>query len=317
MATETTQTTDTAVSGSATPVFGSTPRQNEARRSITRTMVTPAPGQSAGVERAVTPRSSLLGRFTRSPRGELTPARRPYPGCSVIRLILSILMSVLCLLTVGGSILVLMLWQQDRASGVLATQVDRTWDLFDLLRQTERVLAFALVPLGAAWLALAAINVFRASGRRRNPIVAAASLPVGVFGAWLIGARVVAEADDWVGQASGFVLQAVFLAIPLLALERIAEVGDARHGPLRASYLIGVVYLAQMQFLGGLSTVDQASAADHWGKLGAYLLIGGLIQVLGTIAITEAARSIEDSTENRFQLRQRFGESLLAQAGLA
>ncbi len=235
----------------------------------------------------------------------------------MLRLAISVLLSVACLLTVGGSILVLLLWQQNRASGVLLSQLDRTWELFDVLRQTERVVAYGLVPVGVAWIALSAVNVYRATGKRRDPIVAAASLPIGLLGVWFIGAQMVSESDDWVGKGSGFVLQAVLLAVPLLALERVAEAGDARHGPLRASYMIAVVYLAQMQFLGGLSTVDQASAADQWGKLGAYLLIGGLIQVLGTLALNEAARAIEEGTENRFQLRQRFGESLLAQAGLA
>lgn len=229
---------------------------------------------------------------------------------------MSTLLSVLCLLAVGGAILVLLLWQQDRASGVLTSQLDRTWEWFDLLRRTERVVAFALVPIACAWIALSAVNVFRATGKRRDPIVAAVSLPFGLLGVWAMGARVVAESDGVVGQASGFVLQAVFLAVPLLVLERVAEAGDARHGPLRAAYLIAVVYLAQLQLLGGLSTIDQTSPAAEWGRLGSYLLIGALIEVLGAVTINEATRAIEDGTENRFQLRLRFGESLLAQAGL-
>ncbi len=51
-----------------------------------------------------------------------------------------------------------------------------------------------------------------------------------------------------------------------------------------------------------------------WGKLAAYLLIGGLIQVLGTLAANEAARAIEEGTQHRYDLRHRFGETLLAQA---
>jgi len=230
-----------------------------------------------------------------------------------VRLILATTLSVLCLLTIGGAILVLLLWQQDRTSGVLSSQLDRTWDLFDLLRQAERLVAFAAIPIAAAWMALAALNIHRATGKRRDPFAAAASLPIGLFGVWFVGSQIVAESGDWVGQAAGFVLQAIFLAIPLLALERLAGAADSRHRPIQVTYLIAVAYLAQMQFLGGLSTVDRASAADHWGRAGAYLLIGGLIQVLGTLAANEAARAIEEGTENRFQLRARFGESLLAQ----
>jgi hypothetical protein len=36
--------------------------------------------------------------------------------------------------------------------------------------------------------------------------------------------------------------------------------------------------------------------------------------VLGTLSANEAARAIEEGTEHRYQLRHRFGESLLAQA---
>jgi hypothetical protein len=74
------------------------------------------------------------------------------------------------------------------------------------------------------------------------------------------------------------------------------------------------VYLAQMQFLGGVSTVEQTADPTEWGRLGAYLVIGALLQVLGSLAANEAARAIEDGTGHRFRLRQRFGESLLAQA---
>ena len=306
----------TDVSQSPTPAFGSTPRQDQARSSITRNTVTPAPGQQQEVAAVIGSKPSLRARFARSQHGELTPARMPYPGCKVLRSILAILLSVLCLLAVGGAILVLLLWQQDRASGVLSSQLDRTWEWFDVLRRTERAVAFVAVPIATAWIVLSTVNVFRATGKRRGPIAAAASLPFGLLGVWAAGARIVAESDDVVGKASGFVLQAVFLAIPLLALERVAEAGDARHGPLRASYVISLVYLAHLQFLGGLSTVDQTTAADDWGRLASYLLIGGLIQVLGALAINEAARAIEEGTQNRFELRQRFGESLLAQAGL-
>lgn len=306
----------TDVSRSPTPAFGSTPRQEQARSSTTRNMVTPAPGQQQDVAAVIGSKPSLRARFARSQHGELTPARMPYPGCKVLRSILAILLSVLCLLAVGGAILVLLLWQQERSAGVLSSQLDRTWEWFDVLRRTERVVVFAVVPIATAWVALSTVNVFRATGKRRSPIVAAASLPLGLLGVWAAGARVVAESDDVAGKASGFVLQAVFLAIPLLALERVAHAGDARHGPLRASYLISLVYLAHLQFLGALSTVEQSTAAEDWGRLASYLLIGGLLQVLGALAINEAARAIEDGTENRFQLRQRFSESLLAQVGL-
>jgi hypothetical protein len=110
------------------------------------------------------------------------------------------------------------------------------------------------------------------------------------------------------------VLQCVFLAVPLLALMRVAQASEARNQPLRAAFVVAAAYLAQLQFLGGISTIDQGSPAADWGRLGAYLIIGALILVLGALSTNEAARAIEEGTDHRYQLRNRFGESLLAQA---
>ena len=293
--------------------FGSTPRREEARATITKTTITPAPGSEppAGDE---PPKRSFIDRLRGGTHGELTAAEPPLQAVSKVRLVLATLLSALSLLTVGGAILVLLLWQQDRESGVLTSQLDRTWDLFDALRELERWVAFAAVAVAVTWIAIAAVNIGRATGVRRNPVVAALSLPVGVIGAWIIGDQIVAEADDWVGQLSGVVLQCVFLAIPLLALLRLAQPAEARHRPLRATYFVAVGFLAHLQFLGALSTIDQESPADEWGQLGAYLIIAALLQVLGALAANEAARAIEEGTMNRFELRHRFGESLLAQA---
>ncbi len=280
---------------------------------MTRTTVTKAPGNVASAIPDTPAKSSPFERLRQSQHGDLSAARQPFSGANMLRLAIAVLMSLVWLLTIVGAILVLLLWRQDRSAGVLSSQLERTWDLFDVLREIERWVVFALIPIATAWIALAAINVHRATGKRRNPIVAAASLPVGLFGVWLVGSQIVAEADDWVGQAAGFILQTIFIAIPLLALERVANATEARRRPLRASYIMGVAYLAALQFLGGLSTIDQASEPEQWGPLGAYLVIGGLILVLGALSVNEAARAIEDGTENRFQLRHRFGESLLSQ----
>lgn len=299
-----------------THLGASTPGKDQARATITKTTITPAPGtdDSADAAELSKPKVSLRERVLGSSHGELAAATEPYNGPSILRFIMSVMLTSLCLLTVGGAILLLLLWQQERASGVLTSQIDRTWDLFDLLRQIERWVAFAVIPVAVAWLALATINVRRATGQLRNPVIAAGSLVVGVAGVWLIGSEIIGESSDWLGKASGLVLQAVFLAIPLLAIERVTGSAEARHRPIRATYLISVVFLAHMQFLGGLSTIDQTSGADEWGKLGAYLVIGALLQVLGALSANEAARSIEEGTDNRYQLRNRFGESLLAQA---
>jgi hypothetical protein len=294
------------------PRVGSTHRLDEARATITRTTITPAPG-SEQTEAPVEKRG-LRDRMRDRGHGELAAAEEPYAAAGTIRLALAIMMSGLWVLTVGGAILVLLLWQQDRDSGVLTDQLERTWELFDALRVVERWLAFAVIPVAMAWTAVAAVNVRRATGVRRNPIVAALSLPIGAIGAWFVGRELIGPTDDWVAQVSGYVLQCVFLAIPLLALLRVAQAAEARNRPLRATYLVAAGYLAQVQFLGGLSTVDQASPPEEWGRLGAYLIIGALLQVLGALSANEAARSIEEGTAHRFGLRHRFGESLLNQA---
>ena len=208
----------------------------------------------------------------RRQHGDLTAAQEPYPGASILRLVMASMLSLLCLLTIAGSVLMLLLWQQNRSSGVLTTQIDRTWELFDYLREIERWVAFGVVPVAVGWIVLATINVRRATGLRRNPIVAAASLLVGIGGVWFIGATQVADADGPITKGVGIAIQAAFLAIPLVALERVAEAAEARHRPLRATYVIAVVYIAHLQGLGGLSTIEETSDPEKWGRLGAYLL---------------------------------------------
>lgn len=310
-------TADGTTSSRATeaPEFGSTVRRDRAKETITKTTITPAPGSDPSAPAGEQPSGSWRDRVRRSSlSAHLTTPRPPYAGTNVLRILMSVLLGVLCLVTIAGAILMLLLWQQDREAGVLTTQLDRTWNLFDDLRMVERWVAFSVVPVAVAWIALATVNVRRATGQRRNPFFAAASLPVALAGIWLVGDRIISESDDWLGQAAGYVLQAVFLAIPLLALERVAASAEARRGALRSTYVIGAVYLAQMQFLGGVSTVEETADSSEWGRLGAYLVIGALLQVLGSLSANEGARAIETGTDHRFRLRQRFGESLLAQA---
>lgn len=296
------------------PEFGSTARRDRAKATITKTTITPAPGAEPDGGEPTGRAWRRTKPERRSAHGQLAAAREPYEGTSVLRIVMSVLLAALCLITIGGAILMLLLWQQDRDAGVLSTQLDRTWDLFDDLRMVERWIAYAVVPVAVAWIALATVNVRRATGQKRNPVAAALSLPLGLLGVWVIGDRIIGEADDWLGQAAGYVLQAIFLAIPLLALERVAASAEARRGALRATYVFAAVYLAQMQFLAGVSTVEETADPSEWGRLGAYLVIGALLQVLGSLAANEAARAVESGTDHRFRLRQRFGESLLAQA---
>lgn len=277
-----------------------------------RTTITQVPVQARSDSRW----SRAVDRARGVQRGDRAPAKEPFPGVAQLRLVMSLLLSALCLLTVGGAILLLLLWRQSRDSGLLTTQLDRTWDLLDAMQEIERWLAFSVVPVAMAWIAMAAVNVGRATGQRRNAVVAAASLPIAIAGVWFVGSEMVAGSDDPVTRGAGWALQFAILALPVIFLERIATTAEARHRPLRATYLIAGAYLAQLQFLGGLSTIDPAEIQDDWGRTGAYLLIGALLQVLGSLSANEAARAIEEGTQHRYQLRSRFSESLLSQAAM-
>lgn len=289
------------------PIGVTTQRVAEARTTITQTPVTP---------KSDTGLSKIADRVRGIHHGERSPALAPYPGAAVIRLVLSVLFAVLCLLTVGGAILLLLLWQQDRSAGILTSQLDRTWDLLETLAGIERIVAFAVVPVAMVWIALAAINAGRATGNHRNPIVAALSLPIGLGAAWYVGKGLVFGSDDTVNQGLGFAIQIACLAFPVIFLERITTAAEARHRPLRATWIISIAYLAVLEFLGGLSTIDRESSTGQWGQVGAYLLIGGLLQVIGALSANEACRSVEDGTQHRYDLRSRFSESLLAQAAM-
>lgn len=286
-----------------------TARVAEARQSITR--------QQVAVNRELSSVRRLLDRMRGIRHGERAPAKRPHPGESALRVAMSLMLAALCLLTVAGAIVLLLLWQQSRESGVLTTQLDRTWEILDGLQVIERWLAFAVVPVAMALAAMSAINVGRATGNRRNPVVAALSLPIALVAVWLVGREWVATSEDVLVQAGGFAVQVALLALPVIFFERIALTAEARRRPLRVAYLLGAAYLGLLQFLGTLSTVERGDDSAEWGRLGAYLVIAALVQVLGTLAANEAARAIQQGTDHRYELRSRFSESLLAQAGVA
>jgi hypothetical protein len=262
---------------------------------------------------------SLRDRFPRGrehPSTDMVTARPPLPGSHFLRFALSFLLGVLAIFTLGGGLLLLLLWQEERASGVLSNQVDRAWELFETLRNTESLVAYAVVPLATAWAALATLNVRRATARRCNPVVAALSIPAAVAGIWAIGAAVVEPADDWATATGGLILQALVLAVPVVVLERVAMAADGPRRPLRMVYVAAVAYLAVLQGLGALSTMVPTDDPDEWARLASYLIMAAFVQLLGAIAVNEACRSIEGASAHRYALRKSFGENVLLQAGV-
>jgi hypothetical protein len=232
----------------------------------------------------------------------------------MLRIATATALGALAMITLGAGVVLLLLWRQDRTSGVLSTQVERAWDLVDLLRGFELLIAVAVVPVAMAWAALATLNVRRATARRCNPVFAALSVPVAVGAVWAAGAAVVAPADDWPAATGGLILQATALALPVLVLERVARAAEGPRRPLRATYVAAVAYVAHLQGLGGLSTIERTDDPEPWGRLSAYLIMAALIQVFGAIAANEACRSIEGASQHRYELRRKFGESVLLQA---
>jgi hypothetical protein len=300
---------DVSDAGQAAAI-GSTPRREQAKSTITKTTVTPALEPAASEAES---RESIIHRL-RSQRRGTTPPSEPFAGTGALRVCLSVMLGLICLLNVAGSILMLLLWQQNRASGVLTSQVERTWDFFDVLREIERWVALTAIPVAVAWAVLAAINIRRATGKRPSPIIAGLSIVIGSVGVWVAGDQIIGATDSWSRQALGWLAQAGCIVVPFIVLENLADDADAQHRPLRSTVILAVGYVALLQFLAGLSTVDQTSGADQWGRLGAYLMIGAMVLVLGSLSANEAGRSIEEGTDHRFHLRHRFGESLLAQA---
>jgi hypothetical protein len=280
-----------------------------------------APAPSPEVT-ATTERRRRFGRGERdassdgAQRRELASAEPPYPGARVLRLALGGTLFALSLLTLAGALLMLLLWQQHRDAGVLTTQIDRTWDLFGHLRSVERLLAFAALPMALAWAALATFNARRATGQRRSAVVPVVALAAGVAGVWVIGAELVAGASGLIDRSAGYVLQAIAIAIPLLAFERVAEAAEARRRPMHITAILAVTFVIVLQELGGLSTVAPTTNPEEWAGLGINLVILALVQALGALAATEAARAIEEGTQHRYDLRSRFSQSVLHQAGL-
>lgn len=261
--------------------------------------------------------ASLRRRVTshyRRRNGDLRPARPPIAGSRFLRFAVSLLVGVLAIFTLGGGLALLLLWRQDQTSGVLSNQIQRAWDLIETLRRTESIVALAAVPLAAAWAGLTTLNVRRATGRRRNPVIAAVSIPAAVVGVWAIGSAVVEPADDWATATGGLILQALVVAVPLFVLERVSAATEGPRRPLRLAYIAVVGYIAFLHGLGALSTIVPTDDPDKWAGLAAYLIMAALIQILGAIAVNAGFGSIEAASAHRGALRKAFGENVLLQS---
>jgi hypothetical protein len=305
---------DVDPSGDSATLVGDPPAFETGLRPLAATPPPTGPGLATLDSPAPRKLLAVTSAAQRRRREELTTMQAPVGGATVLRMVLGVVLAVLSVLSLAGGVLLLLLWQQDRSSGVLSTQVDRTWDLVARVQDIEVIVAYLVLPFAVAWAALAALNIRRTTGTRRNPAVTAAAIPLGVLGVWLIGDRVVAPAGSWVGQSIGIALQALVMLVPLLALEWVAVAAEAHRRPMRVAYVLTVAMLVQLQVLEGLSTIEVSVDPADWGRLGAYLVIGSLLLAMGALAANEGGRAIEDSAQHRFNLRRSFGATIVGQA---
>jgi len=213
------------------------------------------------------------------------------PGAELLRLVIVTLVAGLALLSVVGAVVTAMLWLDSRETGLLALERERTWDTLDALRAASTGVTFALLAAASAWSFVIVLNVRAASGRRRNPIIAAVAWPVAAGAVWWIADRVIVDAS--IGRVVlGFAAQSAVLLVPFLVLERSAEAIEARRTPLRIVYALTVVLLVHVQGLGGLSRLPDSVTSTDIGRLAGYLGIGALILLCTTLAVTEACQAL-------------------------
>jgi hypothetical protein len=252
----------------------------------------PARVKSVGV------RSRLVSRRVGARHAALATRKRVrlIPGVDLLRVVVVAMLAGQALLTLVGGIIMFMFWRESNDGPLSVGQGERAWDAMGVLHTGARVAGIALIALASLWTLVAVTNARITSGRRRNPIIAAVAWPAVAMGVWMLADRL--AVDPSVGATIvAFGAQAALLYVPFFLLERTADVVDARRAPLRVAYGLGVVLLVYVQTLGGLTTVEQ-SADVNFGRLAGFLALGALLQLLSTLAVSEACRAIESATEH-------------------
>jgi len=249
-----------------------------------------AAARRRGVSRSRSSGSTTSRAVRRGTGHERIEPIKLLPGAELLRLVIVTLVAGLALLSVVGAVVTTMLWLDSSDTGLLEVERRRTWDTLDALRAASTGVTIALLVAASLWSFVIVINVRAASGRRRNPIVAAVAWPLAAGAVWWIADRVIV--DGSIGRVVvGFAAQAAVLAVPFLVLERSADAIDARRTPLRIVYVLAVVLLVHVQGLGGLSRLPDTVTTTDVGRLAGYLAIGALILLCTTLAVTEACRA--------------------------
>ena len=219
---------------------------------------------------------------------------RQMPGADLLRLAVVTLLAGLALLSVVGAMVMVLFWREVRDGELGAAQSDRAWDALGTLHDVERTVALIVIVLVTLWTFVTVLNVRLSTGRRRNPLVAALAWPAAGAGIWMIADRLIDDQPTG-SVVVGLAAQAAVLYVPFFLLERAAEAVGARRTPLRITYGFGVVLLVHVEGLGGLSTIAPPADTSEYGRLAWYLAIGAIVQLLSTLAVTEATSAISSA----------------------
>ena len=222
---------------------------------------------------------------------------RQIPAVRAVALVIIAGLAGLSLMGVVGALVMFLFWQEMGDGALVAAENERVWDVLAVLQDVERSVGFVVVVAVSLWTFVAVSNVRMASGRRRNPIVAAVMWPAAAAAIWVVADRLIVEGEA-VRAIAGFAAQAIVLYLPFAVLQRSANAVNVRRNPILLTYAVGVLLLVHMQGLGGLSTLSETSDRVQAGQLAGYLAIGALLQLIATFSVEESTRSISDAAEN-------------------
>ena len=163
------------------------------------------------------------------------------------------------------------------------------------------------IALVTIWTFVAVLNVRLATGRRRNPLLAAAAWPAACYGVWMLAERL-SEDPSAAAIVGSLAAQAAVLYVPFFLLERAADSAGARRTPLRMTYVYAVVLLVYSKGLVTLSDTSDTVTNFEIGRLAAYLGLGAIVLLLSTLTVTEACRSIGNAAEYESQLHNALVE---------
>lgn len=230
--------------------------------------------------------------FPRLPRADTKPIKLA-PGADAARLAMFITLAALCLVAIVGAVVMILFWRESSDGTLARAQEQRAWYVLANLQILQRWLAVGLLAVTTIWAFITVLNARLATGRRRNPLIAAVSWPFAAVVIWSIGSWIDGAEPHVV--VAGFAAQAVVFGFPFLLLERAAVAVHAQRSPLRLTYILGVVLLVQNQGLFGLSTLELESELGDFGRLASSLAISALLQLAASLSVTESARLISDA----------------------